>query len=1095
MSFRPRVEILEDRTLLSPVLTVTNLTVSGSNGTLVSNFGTWFDDPGATLSLTASAGNVTRNTDGTWSWSFATPTGPPLSQAVTITGDDGGGYKAFVTFYLNPTLRTVSNTNDSGAGSLREAILDTNNDTAGVDEIVFAITGAGPFTIQPATPFDPISIPVFINGTTESGWKANDKDLTGTNSGYDANLPIVLDGGGGQYDGLLISGGNSTVLGLAIQNFGTDIHLTTIGNDQIAGNYLADGSLFIDNVANNIVGGATAAARNVISSVDIDGAAANNNVLEGNYIGTDGSKLIEGTNPTIYIWASNNVVGGTATGAGNVIAGSAKGIQTDGDPGRSSSGNLVQGNYIGLDAAGTAVLPGLGRFGIALGVNSNNNTIGGTTPSARNIISGWAWWEVALDNQGPPLPSGDVFEGNFIGTNADGSTCFPVATAVGIETAVNSIVSGNVIKGCGQGGVVLGSDGGQVTDNTIAFNGVAGVNGGASGIQIKGNVINDNGGPGVEGTGQGTGNQIEGNSIYGNALLGIDLRNDGVTANQPGGPFIGPNNYTFSGIVTEDDSGAMPMLTVSGSLQGLANTVYTINSLRIYNTAAPSYGFDVGPGNTLVFTDASGSASFSIRVVRPDLTPFIDDAMGWTLTGVDAMPPHFGPNYLQNYPVLTSATCGASTVVTGTLNGQASTSFTVDVYANPIADPSGYGQGQYYLGSVPVTTDKNGPPDVNGKPSGNASFTYTFSTANLPAALLAAPWYISTTATDNGGNTSEFSKDVCIPVAGVTGPSDGVPGQPRTFTLSANASALDQPAGFTFNINWGDGTTQTVQGLSGVKVDHVYAGTGTFTMSVTATDLDGGISSAVSQAIAVQRVVMEGNSLAVGGTLGNDTITLTPADTAGDITVNLNGTTSFNGVTTFKPTDHILVYGQSGNDTIQLVSKKIAGTTYYITVPAIIYGGGTGHEILSVTGSTANNVVIGGGGTNQITGGLGRDLLIAGLGASKLFAGSAGDILIGGWTDYDLTSTAMTYDQKLAALEAIMAEWGSADSYTTRVSDLTNGGGLNGSDLLNASTVHDNGQVDTLSGITAASPLDWFFASAADIIKHKNSGEATTTIQ
>ena len=89
------LELLEDRTLLSPVLTVTNLTVNGSNGAIVKNSGTWFDDPGATLSLTASAGNVTRNTDGTWSWY-----GPAMSQAVTITGDDGSGYKAFATFYL-----------------------------------------------------------------------------------------------------------------------------------------------------------------------------------------------------------------------------------------------------------------------------------------------------------------------------------------------------------------------------------------------------------------------------------------------------------------------------------------------------------------------------------------------------------------------------------------------------------------------------------------------------------------------------------------------------------------------------------------------------------------------------------------------------------------------------------------------------------------------------------------------------------------------------------------------------------------------------------------------------------------------------------
>jgi hypothetical protein len=130
-----------------------------------------------------------------------------------------------------------------------------------------------------------------------------------------------------------------------------------------------------------------------------------------------------------------------------------------------------------------------------------------------------------------------------------------------------------------------------------------------------------------------------------------------------------------------------------------------------------------------------------------------------------------------------------------------------------------------------------------------------------------------------------------------------------------------------------------------------------------------------------------------------------------------------------------------------------------------VSGGGTGEETLSVAGSTANNVVVGGEGA----------------------------ILIGGWTDYDLSSTAMTHDQKLAALAAILAEGGSTDSYTTRVNALLNGGGLNGSYLLNASTVHENGQDDTLSGIPG--PVsDWFFAGVSDIVKHKNTGEVQTAI-
>jgi hypothetical protein len=410
-----------------------------------------------------------------------------------------------------------------------------------------------------------------------------------------------------------------------------------------------------------------------------------------------------------------------------------------------------------------------------------------------------------------------------------------------------------------------------------------------------------------------------------------------------------------------------------------------------------------------------------------------------------------------------------------------------------------------YDDAVTITASQGTVTQTAGR-SGNWSWSQ--------AGLEAGNYTINITAVNADGSKATASFVVKIndvpPIVQVSSPPNGVPGQPRTFTFSVtDPSPVDQAAGYTYTINWGDSTSQTIPAASnngvGVAVDHVYTAppSGTsYTVQVTATGKDDNIpSAAVTASITIQTVQMEGNTLAVGGTLRNDTITLTPADGTGDITVNVNGTTTFNGISTFKPTDHILVYGQAGNDTIQLVSNKIMGTTYYITVPAFLYGGGTGNEILSVAGSTANNVVTGGGGTNQITGGLGRDILIAGLGASKLFAGNAGDILIGGWTDYDLTSTAMTYDKKLAALEAIMAEWGRTDlsgtpqqQYNTRVSDLQNGGGLNGSSLLNASTVHENGQADTLSGIAATAPLDWFFVGATDIIKHNNSGEAVTNI-
>jgi hypothetical protein len=365
------------------------------------------------------------------------------------------------------------------------------------------------------------------------------------------------------------------------------------------------------------------------------------------------------------------------------------------------------------------------------------------------------------------------------------------------------------------------------------------------------------------------------------------------------------------------------------------------------------------------------------------------------------------------------------------------------------------------------------------------------------------------TVTDNEGNpaltggstvtTSQILVTETVaavaPTAAVSGPGNGVPGQPRTFTFSASDSdPTDQAAGFVYTVTWGDGSApqtiaQTTGNGSGVEVDHVYTAPGTYSVTVTATEDGGTTSVAASSSLTVQAVQMQGGTLAVGGTPGNDTITLSPADSTGDIAVQYNGTS----LGTYRPTDHILVYGQSGNDTIQLQSTTIGTTTYYITVPAFLYGGGTGTDILDARGSTANNVLTGGGGTNTLYGGLGRDLLIAGLGQSQLNAGTGDDLLIGGSTTYDLTSGAMTYDQKLAALDAIMAEWGSTDSYTTRVNDLLGGGGLNGPALLNTSTVHDNGKVDTLIG-TTGSAVDWFLAGLTDVVKHKTTGEVQTTI-
>ncbi len=208
------------------------------------------------------------------------------------------------------------------------------------------------------------------------------------------------------------------------------------------------------------------------------------------------------------------------------------------------------------------------------------------------------------------------------------------------------------------------------------------------------------------------------------------------------------------------------------------------------------------------------------------------------------------------------------------------------------------------------------------------------------------------------------------------------------------------------------------------------------------------------------------------------TIVITPANTAGTevtvaVTVNRKTTTSVS----FAPTGHIIVCGQGGTDVIKEVANSQGAT---VTIPAILLGG-TGTNTLSVVGSSANNLVVGGSGKDVLTGGMGRDILIGGGGADTLNAGSGGDVLIGGST---------IYNANLTALAALMAEWGSGDSYQTRVEDLFGLGGQNGTTLLNATSVVNDAAIDQL---VRGNELDWFLLEAGtDKLNGVATGERVT---
>src|SRR5262249_54445050 len=118
----------------------------------------------------------------------------------------------------------------------------------------------------------------------------------------------------------------------------------------------------------------------------------------------------------------------------------------------------------------------------------------------------------------------------------------------------------------------------------------------------------------------------------------------------------------------------------------------------------------------------------------------------------------------------------------------------------------------------------------------------------------------------------------------------------------------------------------------------------------------------------------------------------------------------------------------------------------------------------------------GGAGADTLQAGSGRDLLVGGLGADVLHGNGGDDLLIGGTTDHD---------SNLAALNAVMAEWGRTDAdYQTRVNHLdgTLSGGVSNGSLLTASTVHDDAAIDTLFGEGGS---DWFLALLSGLNKDK----------
>ena len=190
------------------------------------------------------------------------------------------------------------------------------------------------------------------------------------------------------------------------------------------------------------------------------------------------------------------------------------------------------------------------------------------------------------------------------------------------------------------------------------------------------------------------------------------------------------------------------------------------------------------------------------------------------------------------------------------------------------------------------------------------------------------------------------------------------------------------------------------------------------------------------------------------------------------VTVNLlaGAATTLTSVNNFN-----MVVGGSGNDNLT-AANTVANTLV----------GGAGND--SLIGGSGPDVLLGGAGNDLLTALTGKTLLVGGSGADTLRGGSTDDILIGGYLCYYNEGTGAVDTTNLGL---IMAEWTSGDSFTTRIADLTSGGGPNGSAVLNSSTITDDAAVDALF---AGSGLDWFLTNSGEAVSGKKAGDVTTAL-
>ena len=639
--------------------------------------------------------------------------------------------------------------------------------------------------------------------------------------------------------------------------------------------------------------------------------------------GYDGVLLIE-------IDGSNTPVGTPGlkiTGGGSTVEGliinrfgsntfNGNGITIDG-----LGGNTIKGCWIGLDSTGMA---DAGNYNAGIEIHTDSNTIGGGSPGDRNVISG-------NDSQGVhitgPGASGNVLESNFIGTNKNGNAK-PASTnqhaSPGSGVHISSDANGNTI-GCtvaterniisGNGNGVVITDGAfenAVSGNYIGTDvtGLIAVGNLQSGVILSGSAQDNT----VGGSSLAERNIISGNTGNFAEPSGVTIRDIGTNGNQVRGNWIGLASDGSALGNTGGSSAGTPGILIS---DGATPNDIGGTSIDSGNTISNNSGDGIrlvdgssGPSTT-VGIPLQGNSIYNNGHLGINLVGGTEDAFGVTAnTAFDQ-----GPNSLQHYPTLNTATVtGSSHHISGVFNAPVPTTYVIDVYSNPVCDASGHGEGKTYVGSFNVVAGAAGDISFD-------DYSLSFGAGEI----------LTATATDQSGNTSEFS--TCTAATG---------GSPGTIVLSSTSYTVAENAGvatITFNRTGGtDGvvsaTFNTADGTAAAPGDYQSA-------STTVTFNDGDATPQTLDITINEDVVHESNEtvcLNLSPTTTNvscSTLTITDNDAAPVVTVSNPSVTEGNGTSVLHFT--LTKTGPTEVDAVvsyQTADGTASAATDYTAVPA-----------------------------------------------------------------------------------------------------------------------------------------------------------------